>query len=73
MSLQEWNWNTGPLAGYWRFPIGSKSKFEDLLMEQVEEEPKAVKVRLRCSCVSCISVVLFCFVLFPIHASLDLT
>ena len=32
-------------TGYWRFPIGSKSKFEDLLMEQAEDGPKAVKVR----------------------------
>ena len=32
-------------AGYWRFPIGSKSKFEDLLMEQAEDGPKAVAVR----------------------------
>jgi hypothetical protein len=28
--------------GYWRFPIGSKQKFEDLLMEQAEDGPKAV-------------------------------
>ena len=32
-------------TGYWRFPIGSKQKFEDLLMEQAEDGPKAVKVR----------------------------
>lgn len=31
-------------TGYWRFPIGSKSKFEDLLMEQADDGPKAVKV-----------------------------
>ena len=31
-------------TGYWRFPIGSKSKFEDLLMEQAEDGPKAVEV-----------------------------
>jgi len=31
-------------TGYWRFPIGSKQKFEDLLMEQAEDGPKAVKV-----------------------------
>ncbi len=30
-------------SGYWRFPIGSKSKFEDLLMEQAEDGPKAVE------------------------------
>lgn len=36
-------------TGYWRFPIGSKQKFEDLLLEQAEDGPKAVKVcRLRC-------------------------
>jgi hypothetical protein len=33
-------------TGYWRFPIGSKSKFEELLMEQAEDGPKAVKVRM---------------------------
>jgi hypothetical protein len=32
-------------TGYWRFPIGSQSKFEDLLMEQAEDGPLAVKVR----------------------------
>lgn len=33
--------------GYWRFPIGSKQKFEDLLMEQCGEDgPKAIKVRI---------------------------
>jgi hypothetical protein len=32
-------------TGYWRFPIGSKSKFEDLLMEQSNDGPKAVAVR----------------------------
>ena len=31
-------------TGYWRFPIGSKSKFEDLLMEQADDGPKAVAV-----------------------------
>ena len=31
-------------TGYWRFPIGSKSDFEDLLMEQAEDGPKAVQV-----------------------------
>ena len=30
-------------SGYWRFPIGSKSAFEDLLMEQAEDGPKAVR------------------------------
>lgn len=30
-------------TGYWRFPIGSQSKFEDLLMEQAEDGPKAVE------------------------------
>ena len=59
------------LTGYWRFPVGSKSKFEDLLMEQVEEEPKAVKVRLRCYCFY--ACPLFCFVLSSFHAFLDLT
>merc|ERR1719162_2202467 len=28
--------------GYWRFPIGSKSKFEDLLLAQADDGPKAV-------------------------------
>jgi hypothetical protein len=32
-------------TGYWRFPIGSQQKFEDLLMAQAEDGPKAVKVR----------------------------
>jgi hypothetical protein len=31
-------------TGYWRFPIGSQMKFEDLLMEQAEDGPKAVEV-----------------------------
>ena len=31
-------------TGYWRFPIGSQSKFEDLLMAQAEDGPLAVKV-----------------------------
>jgi hypothetical protein len=31
-------------TGYWRFPIGSKQKFEDLLMEQAEDGPKAIEV-----------------------------
>jgi hypothetical protein len=30
-------------TGYWRFPIGSKQKFETLLMEQAEDGPKAVE------------------------------
>lgn len=38
-------------TGYWRFPIGSKSKFEDLLMEQAEDGPKAVRVSYACSLV----------------------
>ena len=71
MLLQEWDWDTGPLTRHWCFSIGSKSKFEDLVMEQVEEEPKAVKVRLRCSCVSCMSVVLFCFVTLSCISRLD--
>mmetsp|Transcript_1532 Transcript_1532/g.2049 ORF Transcript_1532/g.2049 Transcript_1532/m.2049 type:complete len:667 (-) Transcript_1532:89-2089(-) len=28
--------------GYWRFPIGSKQNFEDLLMERADDGPKAV-------------------------------
>lgn len=32
-------------TGYWRFPIGSRQKFEDLLMEQAEDGPKAIEVR----------------------------
>jgi NAD(P)-binding Rossmann-like domain len=32
-------------TGYWRFPIGSQKKFEDLLMEQAEDGPLAVQVR----------------------------
>lgn len=31
-------------TGYWRFPIGSKQKFEDLLMEQAEDGHTAIKV-----------------------------
>lgn len=31
-------------TGYWRFPIGSQQKFEDLLMAQAEDGPKAVEV-----------------------------
>lgn len=31
-------------TGYWRFPIGSQQKFEDLLMEQAEDGPKAIEV-----------------------------
>ena len=31
-------------TGYWRFPIGSASQFEDLLMEQAENGPLAVQV-----------------------------
>jgi len=30
-------------SGYWRFPMGSKQKFEDLLMEQAEDGPKAIE------------------------------
>mmetsp|Transcript_11840 Transcript_11840/g.17074 ORF Transcript_11840/g.17074 Transcript_11840/m.17074 type:complete len:679 (+) Transcript_11840:144-2180(+) len=30
-------------TGYWRFPIGSKQKFENLLLEQAEDGPKAVE------------------------------
>ncbi|GKY94206.1 hypothetical protein MPSEU_000386600 [Mayamaea pseudoterrestris] len=30
-------------TGYWRFPIGSKSSFEQLLLEQAEDGPKAVE------------------------------
>jgi hypothetical protein len=33
-------------TGYWRFPIGSQTKFEDLLMAQAEDGPLAVKVRM---------------------------
>lgn len=34
--------------GYWRFPIGSAQKFEDLLMEQCGEDgPKAIRVSLQ--------------------------
>jgi len=29
--------------GYWRFPIGSQQKFEDLLMAQADNGPKAVE------------------------------
>jgi hypothetical protein len=31
-------------TGYWRFPIGSQQKFEDLLMQQAEDGPKAIEV-----------------------------
>lgn len=37
-------------TGYWRFPIGSQQKFEDLLMEQAEDGPKAVKVSIVNQC-----------------------
>lgn len=30
-------------TGYWRFPIGSQTKFEDLLMAQAEDGPLAVQ------------------------------
>jgi hypothetical protein len=40
-------------TGYWRFPIGSQSKFEDLLMEQAEDGPKAVEVCFFLFHVSC--------------------
>lgn len=30
-------------SGYWRFPIGSREGFEQLLMEQAEDGPKAIK------------------------------
>lgn len=33
-------------TGYWRFPIGSQQKFEDLLMAQAEDGPKAVELSL---------------------------
>ena len=33
-------------TGYWRFPIGSQQKFEDLLMEQAEDGPLAIEVSL---------------------------
>ena len=32
-----------PDNNYWRFPIGSKEQFEQLLLEQAEDGPKAVK------------------------------
>jgi phytoene dehydrogenase-like protein len=31
-----------PDRGYWRFPIGSEETFEDLLMKQADDGPKAV-------------------------------
>ena len=37
-------------TGYWRFPIGSQQKFEDLLMEQAEDGPKAVQVSYHFAC-----------------------
>ena len=40
-----------PNNGYWRFPIGSKSAFEQLLMEQAEDGPKAIQVSLGGWCV----------------------
>jgi hypothetical protein len=36
-------------TGYWRFPIGSKQKFEDLLMQQAEDGPKAIEVSICCN------------------------
>jgi NAD(P)-binding Rossmann-like domain len=32
-------------TGYWRFPIGSLENFNQLLMEQAEDGPKAIQVR----------------------------
>ena len=32
--------------GYWRFPIGSKKNFEDLLLERADDGPKAVAVSM---------------------------
>ncbi len=32
--------------GYWRFPIGSKKNFEDLLLERADDGPKAVAVSI---------------------------
>ena len=32
--------------GYWRFPIGSKQSFEDLLLERADDGPKAVAVSI---------------------------
>ena len=49
-------------TGYWRFPIGSKSKFEELLMEQAEDGPKAVRVRFICLQSLCVSFFLFAHV-----------
>jgi NAD(P)-binding Rossmann-like domain len=40
--------------GYWRFPIGNKQKFEDLLMERCGKDgPKAVRVSFVSSGYSC--------------------
>lgn len=40
-------------TGYWRFPIGSQSAFDELLMEQAEDGPKAVEVSdVTAGCVS---------------------
>lgn len=39
-------------TGYWRFPIGSQTKFEQLLMEQAEDGPKAIEVRKSCRTLS---------------------
>lgn len=52
-------------TGYWRFPIGSKSKFEELLMEQAEDGPKAVRVRFICLQSLCVGFFLFA----PVFAS----
>jgi hypothetical protein len=41
-------------TGYWRFPIGSQQNFEDLLMEQAEDGPKAVKASQLFLCRPCI-------------------
>lgn len=55
-------------TGYWRFPIGSQQKFEDLLMEQAEDGPKAIQVSfctadaiIVCDCESLTDrVIVFC-------------
>jgi hypothetical protein len=55
-------------TGYWRFPIGSKKNFEDLLMEQAEDGPKAVMVSTKsATCAHTICVLVSPFISLPIN------
>lgn len=50
--------------GYWRFPIGSKKNFEDLLMERADDGPKAVAVRFFFHLHLCIYMISFISITF---------